>query len=648
MKSIFIISDNIAFRKSNERFFRYVHGIQVQIVQPEFRRSNVSIPSLYKKISSKIEESFTNKNSSSYQGMIGILDFYDPNWEHLILDDLNPLGGDRSRIIRVLSMLILTFPEIHWLLHTPYKWASKNQDSEENSKRKDYKTIFLNIIHHYSSSSNFSRAVNYAQIDYTPLFDSSSLRNTIKKNISAHTSVGNKEIAPYVPERIHRSASIDDEPEYAWFEAYTAYRFGYRGHAVTSFGLFEDLFKEGSGFKFKPDLIFDDLYLSFSDRSSGISLSDLTKREKNYPFLKETDHHILLTVGHRKGEQRTTWQKNRRYLYQQKIKENTKYKILYKPFAGIFDLWEKSGLKRWLKKSKGLAKGFEWPPKSHGPLDSGGSHSAPGRLLAIAETLIERSRNRLETADTVPKAIHGAMLALEARELLGNRTPTTSLEALSLKQQFEVKAECQFYGVEYNFDVKARIKDIEQEVSSISQWFNKRERTRSALNAEIGILNKLASIYRQNGQFDEENQIMDEMRRLYSKLWSSRKPVRWVLYPFRRYLEILISSLFRFSAAILFWILLFGTIFYLILSHSPEFVDADFGWLDSVCVSAHTLLGFQPPAMDYWGLIESVDTSVLTESISQFWFIALAILGFVHLGIFISHLYLIISRRAGP
>ena len=53
--------------------------------------------------------------------------------------------------------------------------------------------------------------------------------------------------------------------------------------------------------------------------------------------------------------------------------------------------------------------------------------------------------------------MYGALLALEAQELLANRTPTTALEALAVRHELEVTAECMFYGVEYNFDVRRRL-----------------------------------------------------------------------------------------------------------------------------------------------------------------------------------------------
>ena len=80
--------------------------------------------------------------------------------------------------------------------------------------------------------------------------------------------------------------------------------------------------------------------------------------------------------------------------------------------------------------------------------------------MIIAEKLMERSRRLLKNSESVIDAIHAATLALEAKELLACKTPTKSLEALSLQHQAEVEAESMFYGVEYDLDVASPVLKI--------------------------------------------------------------------------------------------------------------------------------------------------------------------------------------------
>lgn len=115
--------------------------------------------------------------------------------------------------------------------------------------------------------------------------------------------------------------------------------------------------------------------------------------------------------------------------------------VVYKPASGLHTLWDKLGLPRAYRKTPstgrnspdyrhahGLAKGYIWPPPKP---DKGGNateethdgHSAPGRLLRITEHLIQRATKLLEDVATVPDAVRGAVLATQALELLGGKTP---------------------------------------------------------------------------------------------------------------------------------------------------------------------------------------------------------------------------------
>jgi hypothetical protein len=238
----------------------------------------------------------------------------------------------------------------------------------------------------------------------------------------------------------------------------------------------------------------------------------------------------------------------------------------------------------------------------------------------------------MRSADSVPAAVHGAVLASDAQELLGNRTPTTMLEALALKHQLEVLAECMFYGVEHNMDVKSRFDEIKRDVTSIRYWFNPHTGKISALNAQIRIVNELSLVFREHNQFDEEQQCLTKLRELHRHLWFGKHPGwRWPLYPARWYIDFLLSSVSRFVLAILVWIALYAFLFAVIqhdvqTSHSP----AVHGLVDSLT--------------SFFGLQLAHDMKDLGTGLV--WINLTAILtGFVHLGILISHLYSIIARR---
>ena len=67
-------------------------------------------------------------------------------------------------------------------------------------------------------------------------------------------------------------------------------------------------------------------------------------------------------------------------------------------------------------------------------------------------------------------------------------------------------------------------------------------------------------------------------------------------------------------------------------------------FIDSVIVSAKTFLAFQPPDLDFW--VHNTGTDEFTP-VKLIYFILPAVLGFIHLGVFISHLTLILMRKPG-
>jgi len=158
-------------------------------------------------------------------------------------------------------------------------------------------------------------------------------------------------------------------------------------------------------------------------------------------------------------------------------------------------------------------------------------------------------------------AVHAAVLAIEAKEPLRYQTPTTTLEAIALQHEAEAVAESLFLGVEYNLDLKQRFREIESEVAVTSKWFHRSRSKRSLLNAQLTIVERLASRFRGLNQIEEEMVCLARARQLRFDFWIREKPWRWVLWPFLRYIAFALSSLPRFSAAVAGTILVFGAVY---------------------------------------------------------------------------------------
>ncbi|PYT03421.1 MAG: hypothetical protein DMF60_18445 [Acidobacteria bacterium] len=519
MKHVFIITERGDLMQSLERYFRFTSGVAVSAryaPSPSPDRQQW-VPRAFTQIADWIEASINqNGNECNLRRSIAILDLCDVSLSSL--DELNPVATISGCWSAVVAMLILAFPEVHWVLITPYR------------------TIVSRIFdsaHIFRDSVSFKRILDLYDQGLTTLFDPTNLRNMIRYQIGATGEYSGPEygrrVDEYIPLRKEIAAAIDEEETYAYFNAYATYRFGFRSHVVTSQALMEELFKskdEGASGASDFSIVFEDLYLRFPDtdirklaQDGEVHLSNLVTRDKLFPELAKTRNRILVTVGHRRSGDPDSWRQNENYL--RGLKQQGKWnKVLYKPSSGIFDLWDRSDLLRKLGHGgyKGKPEGYKWPPEKPGPEVPSGGHSAPGRLLVIAKCLIGRSEKILEQAQSVPEAVHGAVLALEAQEYLGNRTPTTSLEALALKHQLEVLAECLFYGVEYNMNVRSRFEEIEKEVKSIGEWFRPKTRKVSMLNAEVRIVSELALQFREHNQFDEEQECLARIRELYRHL----------------------------------------------------------------------------------------------------------------------------------
>lgn len=617
MNHVFIISNDSCLQISIERYLRFNLDIKSEPISiPLGEFTSERIVTAFRQVANIIESMSDNESSpQSLCHAIVIIDLCDDN-----LSELKQLNLVTKKIgwSAVVAMLVLAFPEIHWIFITPYRSLNSS---------------FLQF-HHLSAENSISKILGLQQKKISTLFDPTNLRNLLRQNIKNSLT---DQTTQYLPLRQSLAAAIDEEEAYTFFNAYTAYRFGFRTHVVLSHAMMQDLFgnKKCRFLDEIPLLLFEDIYLNFPDQDSGMHYSALCERDREYSRLQAATYRIFVTVGHRANEQ--AWQRNIEHLCN--LRSMGKFcKMLFKPIAGIFDIWKKSGLQYWLRSNKGLAPGFFWPPNAKNSTESEtrGHHSAPGRLLEIADRLIQRAERILNSAISVPEAIHGALLALEAQELLGNKTPTTALEALSLKHQLEVSAECMFYGVEYNFDVKSRFQDIETEVRSIGSWFYSRTRRLSELNAEISILSDLMQRFRQYNQFDEEQECLQRIRQLHRHLWFRKnKSWAWLFYPIRAYIEYLLGRLHRFVIAIVFWFLSLSFLFDACIKnkHSNFFINMLRG-------PAHAITSFfgMQPAYDMVAL-ENMGTylELLT--------LVTIVLGFIHLGIFISHVYSIVSRR---
>jgi len=564
--------------------------------------------------------------SASAGGTVVLVDSVRPT-------DLNPVaeGGGWNGL---LAQLILAFPEFHWIFGVVEKdWPAEVEGGEHDLP---------------ASAKGFLGQA---------LFDGSGLRQWVRER--AREALKDEDLGGYLPIRRRLALAIDDEPSYACFNAYTAYRFGYRARAVDTEAELVRLLEEKGAVGETLGLTLEDLFLNFPDRRKdrvkglgrAVHWSDLDERNKVLPRLEVlAPLRVFVTTGHRKGSADERRKRNR--LISQQLGRSGKLgTVVRKPLAGIFDLWKRSGLysaHRRMPSPHGLAPGFEWPPSARDTQeDRGSSHSAPGRLLEISGWLLDRAERRLAAGvRSVPEAVHGAVLATEALELLGDRTPTTALEALTLRHTFEVLAECQFHGVGAHFEVRDRVADLKAEIEALSIYFAPETRKLSCWSAEAAILGRLIKIFRENEQFDEELELQIHNRRLHRRMWFKNQRwwgplgdgLRWLnpAYWAVRYVHFLVDSVPRFLLCITIWVLLLAFL-------RARYLGLDIETLGSATYSAHVADSLAA----FFGVNAPVVGSAEVPSSALYLLMTgvATVGGALHFGILISHLYALLSRR---
>jgi hypothetical protein len=471
---------------------------------------------------------------------------------------------------------------------------------------------------------------NLFAVEQDPIFDGTGLRDWVRNCATANQITAND--AEYLARRKEGviACSVDDETPYSYLQAYASYRFGFRAITVNSALSADYLFGPNSPFPV-PFLTFEDIYVNFPDGSSGMSWlgvnpSNNRGRDTRWPRLSHASYRIFVTSGHRSRGEREKWSSNLDYL----ARQGNHTCLLYKPYAGIFRLWQESGLRKKLRWSanptcrvhRGVAEGFDWPPTLRPNHSDEQSHSSPGAFLAVAESLIGRAEELLPNVRSVVEALHGAVFATDALELLGGRTPTVAIQALQLKHHFEVVAECRFAGVEHHIQLEERFAEIERDVTLICSWFGRAQQTTAAMNAELRILVDLLRVFRESALFDEEQACMRRARTLHRKISLQRRRLfAAIAFPFRWYLDFLLGSIPRFLGAIGVWLLVLTCLYSATSSLSIA---------DAFHTAFVSFIAIEPPA--------SPDPNVAVSMLAM-------VLGATHLGIFISHLYSLMARK---
>jgi hypothetical protein len=650
MPKIISITESYDLANSIERFVRYNFALKcTSIVLPEViskrneediskifddydKEKNEWIISIFQNLKNLIISELQTDLFNSEESIIIIQHFDIKSNDDCLVNIISP-GPSWSAVV---GMLILAFPEIHWILYTMHSCS--------------YNDLLFRKSHYWKIlekdndvCEGFRSAFEMHKIGYRPIFDPSGLRNYLKSSI-----IDNNGRSCIDDHREYISASIDDEEHYAYLNAYICYRFYYRAHVVARLKYMEMLFRKKSDY-FENNInfegTFEDLFLNFPDRIEKKSehFSILEKRDDYFENLRNVRKRLFITSGNEIELSNVDKQKNIDYLENNEID----YEFINKPISGIFYIRKKA---EFFFRKKFRKKIFE--------CNVSFGHGAPGRLYIISECLLQRAEKCYKQKDTVLDSIHGALLSLEAKEILSGRTPTKSIEAISMLNYFEAKTESLFYGIDSSSNVASRIDKIVKDLNKVGIWFDPEYRHISITIAIIGVLNQLICVYRNYNSFDEEAEVLKYLRtftrnlHFYKNLISKKNdqknsnglkgflnkisynicklfklptsssfmclPKAYFLRFIEWYFHWLLQSWKIFAGVIIFWICFFWILFGFNLPH----------------YSFISFFSMQPP-------IDTVPTISYQLVISMFEIL----LGFIHLGILISFLYYWIFRR---
>ena len=229
----------------------------------------------------------------------------------------------------------------------------------------------------------------------------------------------------------------------------------------------------------------------------------------------------------------------KRYIHHNPLWQNTAngghqidtryWEVAHKPLAGIFGLRNKCGLPNGsycpgVYNSPQIINIYRNAIRTGRIVEPDGAsvekngHAAEGAALEIAMRLIRRAESMKGKTLDAEGAIHAAVLADVALELLNCQTPAVSMEALQWKHYFEILAECEFVGVRANLDMEDRYIDIHNAMGRICRTDSGMVRDVVFLSGMAEIIEKLSKLLWDNGKLEEAAYFTMHSRRLHRKL----------------------------------------------------------------------------------------------------------------------------------
>jgi hypothetical protein len=495
-------------------------------------------------------------------------------------------------------------------------------------------------FHHVIDVSTLSRLlelINCHGHGFRTLYDPTGLRTFLKAGLASLDSAMDASYSQLFHLRARQPACvIEDEPVFACFNAYAAYRAGFRTFVVTSFSELNRLLpKDGASTSKAPErfnTVITDWDVRFPDYVTGSLDVGVNLQAR----LSQSDARVFVVTSLKHADIESFLKSLEKAPPLSTKDDRIGARCLAKPYAGIFELINllHSDL------------GTESPAVPRPKLER---HTAPHGAALIANDLLSRAK-RLCSAEERDQQIllQQAVLAGEAKEILGGLSPTTFLDALALQNGAEIRAEASFPGTESDIDPSHRLSTFEGETRcAVSAAARENERQRARLNYLVQELNGFRRIYNSYEEVTAAEMCLQKISKLQRALlrldrgWSSLLQRLGLGYS-----DLLTNSgtsVGRLLLSDLVLIISFAILFRLLLAVHPSFTSSHPNWFSV----SHSVMSFLE-LHEYETIIDSADRGGAMTWVFWYRFCLLTeiILAYINQGLLIAMLYRRVTRRA--
>jgi len=441
-------------------------------------------------------------------------------------------------------------------------------------------------------------------------FDATGLRSTLKTAFWQNARMPSTYSAISNTRSQLPAAVAEDERSFLIFEAYALYRIGYRTVLLPTEKEFRRNLLQSGTQALRFGVLVSDWQLAYADH----------KGMDDFELVRKVEENAVAKVRVVTNSQRITelqeWSATRKNV-----------SFLRKPISGIVALSD-------LKPSN--------PSDPPPPIAVRTQHDAPFITVRIAHKLLSRARRIVKDAvDSVETAVHVALLAGEAKEILGGFSRTLSFEAMSLQATAETRAEALFFGVSLGPDVvRQRLRLVMDEVHQIGGTPATQPLSPSERNCVVRTIRAIRKTYSDLEQYDAS----EECLRQYADV----DRADGLIGAFYRYSDLVTKAGTSVGALMVTNLLIslaFAAYYWaLLVSFVPQ---QDWSWQAGYAVahSFFTFVELSPGPPEWQNLRDFGGGAIWPILIYPAEFVEL-VLAYVNLGLLVSLLYRRITRRA--